>query len=114
MTQASDGGNPYTKGIATFVSGLSYEQIPPEVVQRMKLLVLDTLGCGIYGALPEHSRILIDTLGKLDTSVESAVWGTKQRLSPPHAALANGSMIQGFELDDVHSRGILHIGCGTL
>lgn len=33
---------------------------------------------------------------------------------PPHAALANGSLIQGFELDDAHALGSVHIGSGSL
>jgi hypothetical protein len=34
-------GNPYTQGMAAFVSGLRYEQIPEEVIERIKLLILD-------------------------------------------------------------------------
>jgi len=30
--------------------------------------------------------------------------GDAQRLSAPHAALANGTQVQGFELDDVHAQ----------
>src|SRR3972149_9729451 len=105
MKQETGNDNPYTRGIASFVTELRYEKIPAEVRSRIKLLILDSLGCGIYGVLPEHSKILIDTLVKLDSSNECGVWGTRRRLSAPHAALANGSMIQGFELDD-------HIGCG--
>ena len=35
--------NPYTQGMAAFVSGLRYEQIPEEVIDRIKLLILDSL-----------------------------------------------------------------------
>jgi 2-methylcitrate dehydratase PrpD len=42
------------------------------------------------------------------------VWGTAQRLSAPHAALANGTQVQGFELDDVHRQGVLHVGAVVL
>jgi len=52
--------------------------------------------------------------GKLDRSRACAVWGTKQRLSAPHAALANGTQVQGFELDDVHRQGVLHVGAVVL
>src|ERR1700682_1500239 len=34
--------NPYTQGMAAFVSGLRYEQIPREVLDRIKLLMLDS------------------------------------------------------------------------
>src|SRR6202030_3905172 len=41
-------------------------------------------------------------------------WGTGQRLSSPHAALVNGTQVQGFELDDTHRQGVLHVGAVTL
>jgi len=106
--------NPHTRGIAEFVSGLAYEAIPREVRERAKLLILDSLGCALYGAHLEWCRILQRTLGKLDRSRACAVWGTKQRLSAPHAALANGTQVQGFELDDVHRQGVLHVGAVVL
>lgn len=114
MTVDQSDNNPYTRGLAEFISGLRYEAIPAEVVARVKLLILDGFGCGLFGSQPEHSRILITTLAKLDQSTTCAVWGTRQRLSAPHAALANGSMVQAFELDDGHSLGSVHISCGSL
>jgi aconitate decarboxylase len=107
-------GNPYTHGIAEFVAGLRYEAIPGGVIDRVKLLILDSLGCAIFGADLPWSRILQETLGKVDTSQGCAVWGTGQRLSAPHAALVNGTLVQSFELDDVHRVGVLHVGAVTL
>jgi 2-methylcitrate dehydratase PrpD len=106
--------NRYTRGIAEFVSGLRHDAIPREVRERAKLLVLDSLGCALYGARLPWCRILQRTLAKLDRSRTCAVWGTRQRLSAPHAALANGTQVQGFELDDVHRQGVLHVGAVVL
>ena len=113
MSEASQ-DNPHTRGIARFVSGLKYVAVPPEVRERIKLLMLDSLGCALYGAHLEWSRILRDTLGGLDRAGDCAVWGTKQKLSAPHAALVNGTQVQGFELDDVHRAGVLHVGAVVL
>ena len=107
-------GNRYTLGIAEFVSHLEYDAIPNEVRQRIKYLILDALGCGLYGADLEWSRILQRRLGELDTTQSCVVWGTRQKLSAPHAALVNGTQVQGFELDDVHRVGVLHTGCVVL
>jgi aconitate decarboxylase len=106
--------NVHTRRIAEFVSGLTYEAIPPEVIERIKLLILDSLGCAIYGANLEWCRILQSTLGSLDKTPGASVWGTGQRLSSPHATLVNGTQVQGFELDDVHRHGVLHVGAVTL
>jgi len=106
--------NPYTARMAEFVAGLTFEAIPPDVIARIKLLILDALGCALYGARLEWSRILCDTLVDLDTTSACGVWGTQLRLSAPHAALANGALVQSFELDDVHRQGVLHVGAVAL
>jgi 2-methylcitrate dehydratase PrpD len=111
-SHASD--NPHTRAIAQFVSGLTYDAIPPEVRDRIKLLVLDSLGCALYGADLPWTRILQSTLARHDATRTSPVWGTDQALSAPHAALINGTQVQGFELDDVHRQGVLHVGAVTL
>ena len=114
MTAHQVAENSQTRGIAAFVSGLSYERIPAEVIARIKLLILDSLGCAIFGARLEWSAILRATLAAVDTSKQCRVWGTNERLSAPHAALVNGTLVQSFELDDVHRAGVLHVGAVTL
>ena len=104
--------NAYTRGVAQFASTLRYEAIPPEVRERLKLLILDALGCALYGAELEWCRILRRAIADKDGSC--AVWGTDERLSAPHAALANGTQVQSFELDDVHRAGVLHVGAVVL
>ena len=114
MGHEATSDNPYTRGIADFVSGLQYDAIPEEIRHRIKLLMLDSLGCALYGADLEWCRILQDSLAKVDSTRECAIWGTNKKLSAPHAALANGTAVQGFELDDVHRAGVLHVGAVVL
>jgi 2-methylcitrate dehydratase PrpD len=104
----------HTRRIAEFVSDLSYDAVPQEVRDRIKLLILDAIGCGIYGARQPWCAILQDTLGRLDGTRTTSVWGTGLALSSPHATLVNGTQVQGFELDDVHRQGVLHVGAVTL
>jgi 2-methylcitrate dehydratase PrpD len=106
--------NPYTEALAGFVSTLRYESIPEEVRERLKLLILDALGCALYGAELEWCRMLRVALAGVDSTAACAVWGTTERLSAPHAALANGTQVQSFELDDVHRAGVLHVGAVVL
>jgi aconitate decarboxylase len=114
MTEHAGADNVHTRSIAEFVSTLTYERIPAEVRERIKLLILDSLGCAIYGAQLEWCRILQTSLAALDQTRSTSVWGTKLALSSPHAALINGTQVQGFELDDVHRQGVLHVGAVTL
>src|ERR1700693_4112758 len=54
------------------------------------------------------------SLAKLDKTPACGIWGTMLRLSAPHAALVNGTLIHGFELDDVHRLGVMHVGAVTV
>jgi aconitate decarboxylase len=114
MSDHSATDNIHTRRIADFVSQLRYEQIPESVRERAKLLILDSLGCAIYGAKLEWCRILQQTFGDLDASRTTSIWGTAQTLSSTNAALINGTQVQGFELDDVHRDGVLHCGAVVL
>jgi len=114
MSDHSATDNVHTRRIADFVSQLRYEQIPESVRERGKLLILDSLGCAIYGAKLEWCRILQETFGDLDASRTTSIWGTAQTLSSTNAALINGTQVQGFELDDVHRDGVLHCGAVVL
>src|SRR6476620_2918310 len=114
MSDHANVDNIHTRRIAQFVSGLTYDAVPLEVRERIKLLILDSLGCAIYGAHTPWSEILLQTLSEVDQTRTTSVWGTKAKLSSPHAALANGASVQGFELDDVHRHGVLHVGAVTL
>ena len=114
MSHEASHDNPYTRGIAEFIAKLTYDAIPREVRQRIQLLMLDSLGCALYGADLEWCRILQDSLSRVDSTRDCVVWGTNRKLSAPHAALANGTAVQGFELDDVHRAGVLHVGAVVL
>jgi len=114
MAQPATAQNVHTRRIAAFVSGLRYSGIPAAVRERLKLLILDALGCGIYGARLEWCCILRQTLEQVDQTLDASIWGTNARLSSVHAALINGTQVQGFELDDVHRKGVLHVGAVTL
>jgi aconitate decarboxylase len=114
MAEHGNTDNIHTRRVAEFVSRLTYEQIPAEVRERIKLLILDSLGCAVYGANLEWCRILRGTLEKLDATRTTSIWGTNARLSSDHAALLNGTQVQGFELDDVHRKAVLHVGAVTL
>src|SRR3977135_4729579 len=106
MAEHTETHNLHTRRIAEFVSKLTYEQIPENVRERIKLLILDSLGCAIYGAKLEWCRILQNTLGDLDTTRTTSIWGTNRKLSSPNATLITGTAGQGFDIAHVHGEDV--------
>ncbi len=101
----------YTRRLAAFVSDKEFKDLPPEVGQQARLLILDALGCALGGytlAKKEVSWIL--ALVKDQGSIGSStcfVDGFKT--SPACAALANGAMIHTIDFDDTHMGSIAHL-----
>jgi 2-methylcitrate dehydratase PrpD len=106
-------GSP-TETLAAFASNLRYSDIPKKVVDHVKLCILDTIGCGLFGSTLPWGKILAKFVIELGGKKESSLFGVRQKVSAPHAALANGTMIHGFELDDIHRLSIIHPGSVTL
>lgn len=100
-----------TRGLAEFAASLRFDDLPLEVVAHAKECLLDTLGCGLFGATLPWSGILRSTLRKIDIDDKtSRLWGTPDCMSAPNAALVNGAAVHAFELDDLHKESILHPG----
>ena len=109
---ATDPDGP-TGSLATWVADLTLDQVPHDVVERAKHLLLDGLGCALVGAQLPWSRVATDAVLGLEGQGDTLVIGTGQVTSAPAAAVLNGAFIQGFELDDFHPLAPLH-SCSLL
>lgn len=99
----------YTRQLADFAAGIKLSHVPPDVVARAKGIVLDGIGCGLYGARVKWTEILAGVVRRLEPQGgQASIWGRGETASAVNAALVNGTMIQGYELDDVHAPGALH------
>jgi len=102
----------YTRSVAEYIAGSRDEPVPDDVQSLIKLIVLDALGCGLLGSQMPWTQRLVATLQATEAAGDALVWGTNARLSASHAAMANGTSVHGFELDDTGPGG--HNGSVTL
>jgi 2-methylcitrate dehydratase PrpD len=84
--------------------------LPADVIARARDLLRDYLGVAIGGAPEESSVVLRRGLAGLGVTGSGTVLGTRERLAPPHAALANGAAAHALEMDDTHQGGSIHLG----
>jgi aconitate decarboxylase len=87
---------------------LKYENVPDEVRERAKYLILDGIGCGIVGARVPWSKAAFDAMSGFEEPGSHHVIGYDEKFSPQVAAVLNGTFIQACELDDYHSVAPLH------
>jgi hypothetical protein len=75
----------------TFTENLAYyaslDDIPKPIRERAKYVILDGVGCGLFGARLPWSEILTRTIASLLVGGPSTVWDTDLQVPPDHAAL---------------------------
>src|SRR5688500_7894645 len=93
-----------TREIARWISALTYNKLPARTREVVRILLLDILGCGVYGYATPWAKTLLDwTRGGAAGKGTATVWGeAAPALRTADAALVNGTACHAFELDDYH------------
>lgn len=99
-----------SKILADFASHLQYGDIPHEVVERMKMCALDSIGCCLHGVTLPWTKSVESMVMDEGAIPVSSIFGTSFKTSVGNAALVNGTAGHAFEFDDMHKESILHPG----
>jgi len=100
----------YTQVLADFIDSFTVEQLPGPVVHKVKLCILDTIGCALAGSLSKEAELMRKALMAYDKGGKAIIWGTPVRSSLFSSCLINGTMAHALEMDDVHRKGKVHAG----
>jgi 2-methylcitrate dehydratase PrpD len=99
-----------TRDLAAFAAGLHYEDIPAEAVERIRLSVLDSIGCCVFGSTLPWTRKVAALVDSEGAQPVASFMGMGRKSSLALAALVNGTAGHAFELDDIHKESIVHAG----
>ena len=100
-----------TRELAGWIAHLRHSDLPARTKETVRLALLDTLGCGVYGHATPWAKMLLQwARAGAPAKGEATVWGeTAPSLRAADAALVNGTATHAFELDDYHNAK-LHAG----
>ena len=103
MNSTASASGP-TRELARWVAALRYRDLSPRTKEVVRIALLDTLGCGVYGYATPWAGILLDwARAGAPARGEATVWGdAAASLRAADAALVNGVSAHAFELDDYH------------
>ena len=109
------GGEPRSPArvLAEFAAALRFEDVPDEVVDRAKLLILDSIGVACASStfdFAARAGSALQSLGRGD----APVIGLPLRLGLRDAAMLNGILIHGLDYDDTHLAGVVHVSATAL
>ena len=100
---------PLAAQLATWVSSLTFTDLPGDVVAATKLRVLDVIGLALAGSETPFGRSTRDAAVALSPPGPSRILGTGEKVAVHTAAFANASFAQALEFDDTHNESIVHM-----
>ena len=88
--------------LGAFTAGTTADSLPPEVVEEVKRLLLDTIGCALAAQDDDKTRIG-NHMGRVmgGTAAEAVMLGTGARSSVMGAAFANAEAMNALDMDAV-------------
>ncbi|GLK56616.1 2-methylcitrate dehydratase PrpD [Methylopila capsulata] len=113
-TEASD---LLTRAVSEFAVGFRLEQAPETVARRVKLHLLDTLGCAVAGRgldISANARAFASRTGAGGTT---RIFGAPGGFAAPAAAFANSVIANALDFDDgfeVAGKGMGHPGASLV
>lgn len=96
--------------LARFIVNTFFEDLSLRVIDHAKIHVLDTIGAMLYSSEKEWSVLLFEYARQNAHRGEATVIAKALKTSPAMAALVNGTMAHGFEIDDTHAPSSSHPG----
>ncbi len=110
--RAEDGRPPsLSRTLTNFALGLSLADLPPAVLMKTKLLLLDTVGVCVGSAEFASGRAMLDQCARWSAAGDCTLIGDPRLVSPQYAAFANGALGHGQDFDDTHTESIVHPSC---
>jgi 2-methylcitrate dehydratase PrpD len=103
------------RALADFAEGLRADDIPAEVRERARHLILDAVGIAHASTHYEFAHRALSAVTELSEGIGSApLIGLPQRLLPRDALLMNGILVHGLDYDDTHAAGVVHATASCL
>ena len=86
--------------LAQISEQISYDKLPAKVVEKIKMVILDSLGCAIGGYASEPSKIMRSIVREMGGAPEATLIGTGERAPVLLATWVNGTMIRYLDYND--------------
>lgn len=91
-----------------------YDSLPSYVVEKTKMLILDTLACCVAGSSALGIKEIVDLFNKWKGERESTILAYSHRIPAPLAAFANSAMAHARDLDDTQDVAVIHCSVPVL
>jgi 2-methylcitrate dehydratase PrpD len=112
MKEQNPTAPPVARQLAEWALALNLSDVEPNVLERVKLHVLDQIGAQVSCRNLPTPRITQDYISKFGVKGNASILGTSLRVDAESAGFANATAGSSFEIDDYGGNGAYaHPGC---
>jgi len=87
-----------TRQLAESVNNIDYDQLPKEIVLKVKYVLLDSIGCALGGYITDRARIGMELIEEWGGKPQATIIGS-HRTSCPLAAFCNSELMNALDYD---------------
>ncbi|MCM1148873.1 MAG: MmgE/PrpD family protein [Butyricicoccus sp.] len=104
----------YTQILAEYIKKTKYEDLPPEVVERAKLITAQVIGVSLAAKNMDETKKAVELAKQSNTGSggEATAWVDGSKLSLENACMLNGTLADMLDWEDCSYTG--HPSCGIV
>jgi 2-methylcitrate dehydratase PrpD len=93
-----------SEAIAQFITGFDLSKVPQPVIERARMVFVDTIGVMLAGSHEEVSHFIVAMVKAEASAPQASIVQESRRASPQLAALANGVAAHAMDYDFTYMR----------
>ncbi len=107
-------GATYAEKYAAFALNLRPDDIPADVRERAKHLILDSIGCAMASTHYDFSKKIMAGLKDLGGAGDCSIINMPEKLPLRDAVTMNAALVHGLDYDDTHMAAVVHASAVSL
>lgn len=107
----TDAQGTISERLARFALDLEWDDLPTAVTEKVKLLLLDTIGVCIGSARLPAGAAMLRQCAEWSGPGPCSLIGSSTRVMSQYAAFGNGTLGHAQDFDDTHTESIVHPSC---
>ena len=114
QTETALAAGTISQTLAEFAHGMTYDDIPVDVRERAKYLILDAVGIAMASTRYPFAKAILAGIQAVGEPGVLPVIGLTDRLGMRDAVLMNGALVHGLDYDDTHMESVVHATAVTM
>ncbi len=100
--------------LAELVHSVNFKALPLTAIVAARRSLTDLTGVSVAAVGSPFAQSILDVGRAMGNEQTCSIFGSDARLSPPAAALVNGTLAHGFDFDDTHLPSLAHLTATVL